>query len=185
MSNRQHDWSQPCRKELVSEVMCFVADHFLQDLERNYCKDLLKDTNNALSWLDKVNSKYTTQDKKKMRAFTFDFKSLYDNLRPELVKEAIQHAMLTCRPGWSTHKKKWILDLIDLSLRASIGKFKDNWYIQKNGVPTGGSLCVQLANITVYYLMNKAVYSQPRLMQNVKELMLGSTGGQREVSSRG
>ena len=149
----------------------FVADRFLQDLERNYCKDLLKDTNNALSWLDEVNTKYTTQDKKKMRAFTFDFKSLYDNLKPELVKEAIQHAMLTCRPGWSTEKKKWILDLIDLSLRASIGKFKDSWYIQKNGVPTGGSLCVQLANITVYYLMNKAVYSQPRLMQSVKELM--------------
>ena len=106
-----------------------------------------------------------------MKAFTFDFKSLYDNLKPELVKEAVQDAMNTCRPGWSTQKKKWILDLIDLSLRASVGKFKDDWYIQKNGVPTGGSLCVQLANITVFYLLNKAVYSQPRLMQNVKEAM--------------
>ena len=149
----------------------FVADRFLKELEQNYCGDLLKDTNNALSWLDEVNTKYTTQEKKKMKAFTFDFKSLYDNLKPELVKEAVQHAMQSCRPGWSTQKKKWILDLIDLSLRASIGKFKDNWYIQKNGVPTGGSLCVQLANITVFYLMNKAVYSQPRLMQNVKEAM--------------
>ena len=106
-----------------------------------------------------------------MEAFTFDFKSLYDNLKPKLVKEAVQDAMNTCRPGWSTQKKKWILDLIDLSLRASVGKFKDDWYIQKNGVPTGGSLCVQLANITVFYLLNKAVYSQPRLMQNVKEAM--------------
>ena len=56
-----------------------------------------------------------------------------------------------------------------MSLRSSVGKFKDNWYVQKNGVPTGGSLCVQLANITVFYIMNKAVYSKPNLMQNVKE----------------
>ena len=104
-----------------------------------------------------------------MKAFTFDFKSLYDNLKPTLVKEAVQHAMQICRPGWSQPKKKWILDLIDMSLRSSIGKYKDNWYIQKNGVPTGGSLCVQLANITVFYIMNKAVYSQQRLMQNIKE----------------
>ena len=117
----------------------FVADRFLKDLEQSYCKDLLKDTNNALSWLEEVNHKYQTNEKKSMKAFTFDFKSLYDNLKPELVKEAVQHAMQTCRTGWSASKRKWILDLIDLSLRASVGKFKDNWYIQKNGVPTGGS----------------------------------------------
>ena len=105
-----------------------------------------------------------------MKAFTFDFKSLYDSLNPDLVKEALQHAMQTCRPAWSESKRKWILDLVDLSLRASVGKFQGNWYIQKNGVPTGGSLCVQLANITVYYIMNKVVYSQQRLMQNIKEV---------------
>ena len=77
--------------------------------------------------------------------------------------------MIEKRPGWSSAKRKWILDLIDISLRASIGKFKDNFYRQKKGVPTGGSLCVQLANITVYYIMNKAVYSNPQLMTNVKE----------------
>ena len=76
-----------------------------------------------------------------MRAFKFDFKSLYDNLKPDLVKEALQHAMQTCRPGWNANKRKWIMDLVDLSLRSSVGKFKENWYIQKNGVPTGGSLC--------------------------------------------
>ena len=37
------------------------------------------------------------------------------------------------------------------------------------GVPTGGSLCVQLANITVFYFMNNAVYSKPEIMANVVE----------------
>ena len=147
----------------------FVADRFLKELESIFCKDLLKDTNGALLWLDSVNESYSVEDKKKMKAFTFDFKSLYDNLSPELVKEAVHHAMSTCKPGWSKEKQKWILDLIELSLRASIGKYKNHWYLQRNGVPTGGSICVQLANITVFYLMNKAVYSKPKLMCNVKE----------------
>ena len=37
------------------------------------------------------------------------------------------------------------------------------------GVPTGGSLCVQLANITVFYVTNYAVYSKPEMMANVVE----------------
>ena len=147
----------------------YLAENFLKELESDYCKDLLKDTNNALLWLDSVDKKYTTDIKKKLKSFTFDFKSLYDNLRPELVKEALQNAMLTCRPGWNREKQKWILDLIDHSLRAAVGKFENNWYSQLNGVPTGGSLCVQLANITVFYIMNKAVYSNRQLMINIKE----------------
>ena len=85
------------------------------------------------------------------------------------MKEAVKFAMSTCRPSWSKIKQKWILDLIDISLRASIGKFKDTFYLQKNGVPTGGSLCVQLANITVYYIMNIAVYSKAQLVHNIRE----------------
>ena len=91
----------------------FVADRFLKELEQNYCGDLLKDTNNALSWLEEVDTKYSVNEKKNMKAFTFDFKSLYDSLKPELVKEALQHAMQTCRPGWSGNKRKWIMDVID------------------------------------------------------------------------
>ena len=147
----------------------FIAERFLKELESNFCEDLLKDTNSALNWLEMVNQNYSTNDKKHMKAFTFDFKSLYDSISPNLVIEALRYAMTTCRPGWSERKRKWILDLIKVSLLSSIGKFKENFYLQKNGVPTGGSLCVQLANITVYYVMNKAVYSNEELMRDVKE----------------
>ena len=75
------------------------------------------------------------------------------------------------RPGWSADKRKWIVDLVDLCLRSSVCKFKENWYIQKNGVPNGGFLCVQLANIAVLYVMNKAIYSKPQLKQSVKEAL--------------
>ena len=42
--------------------------------------------------------------------------------------------------------------------------------MQKKGVPTGGSLCVQLANIAVFYVLNKCVYSNPELMTNVRSI---------------
>ena len=74
----------------------FLADKFLKDLETNYCEDLLKDTNSALKWLDSVNEKYSVAEKKQMRAFTYDFKSLYDNLQPDIVKEAVEAAMVMC-----------------------------------------------------------------------------------------
>ena len=146
----------------------FLADKFLKELEADFCEDLLKDTNDALRWLEEVDETHFIAEKKQLKSFTFDFKSLYDNLKPELVKEAVESAMIERRPGWNRAKRKWIIDLVDISLRSSIGKFKDKFYRQKKGVPTGGSLCVQLANITVYYIMKKAVYSNQQLMSNIK-----------------
>merc|ERR1712015_419566 len=63
----------------------FIADRFLKELEQSYCEDLLKDTTAALIWLDEVDTKHPSMDKNQFKAFTFDFKSLYDNLRPDLV----------------------------------------------------------------------------------------------------
>ena len=127
----------------------FVADRFLKPLEKEYCKDLLLDTSDALRWLDSANQELSCEVKKKINCFTFDFKSLYDSLQPNLVKEAIRKAMEVCRPEWSAEFRDWILSLIDFSLRSSVAKYEDSWWKQNNGIPTGGSLCVRLANITV------------------------------------
>ncbi len=157
------------REGVAKRSDVFIADRFLKGLEKDFCKDLLVDTSDALRWLDKANRTFSARTKKSMNCFTFDFKALYDSLDPDLVKEALMHAMNTSRPEWSAELKDWILSLVDFSLRASVAKYENSWYLQKNGVPTGGSLCVQIANITVYYVMNKKVYSQPHLMLHVNE----------------
>ena len=143
----------------------FLASEYLKSLEKDYCKDLLTDSTDALRWLESVDE--SEDDKYTLRAFTFDFKGLYDSLKPELVREALFDAMSNTRPHWSEEFCKWIVELIDLSLRSSVGCFEDQWYVQKNGIPTGGSLCVQIANITVYYAMNKCVYSNSSMMKRV------------------
>ena len=146
----------------------YIASEYFKDLEKDYCKDLLTDSTDALRWLENCNE--TETGKQVLRAFTYDFKALYDSLKPDLVKEALRHAMNTTRSMWSSALRDWLVDLVDISLRSSIGCFEDNWYVQKNGVPTGGSLCVQLANITVFYVMNKCIYNDDSLMKPVRTI---------------
>ena len=158
------------REGVAKRSDVFLADHFLKELEKDFCKDLLLDTSDALRWLDTADTNLNTETKKTMKCFTFDFKSLYDSLDPNLVKEALAYAMDTCRLWWSTELKEWIMSLIEFSLRASIAKYDDAWYKQNNGVPTGGSLCVQIANITIFYAMFKKVYSQEYMMTHISEI---------------
>ena len=137
----------------------YLADRYLKSLERDFCSDLLIDTNDALAWLENVNDTLDHNIKRKLRAFTFDYKALYDSLDPELTLRALSTAMDECRENWDPDFKQWILKLVGLSLRSSVGMFNDSWYRQKRGVPTGGSLCVQIANIAVYHIMHDLVYS--------------------------
>ena len=66
---------------------------------------------------------------------------LYDNLRPELVIEAVECAIEELRPG-RTHKlKTWIISLVRFSLGASFAKYGDSWYKGLKGIPTGGFIC--------------------------------------------
>ena len=101
----------------------FIADRFLKALEKDYCKDLLVDSSDALRWLDAADRELSPETKKTLKCFTFDFKSLYDSLNPELVKEAVKHAMNVCRQDWSESLKDWITSLISFSLKASVAKY--------------------------------------------------------------
>ncbi len=128
------------------------------------------DTSDALNWLETVNDSFDHNIKRKLKPFSFDFKSLYDSIKPDLALEALEAAMNECRKEWSEEFKAWIIDLVKLSFKASVGQFESQWYRQKIGVPTGGSLCVQIANIAVYYHMRKVVYSDTQVMKSVKSV---------------
>ncbi|KAL5251597.1 hypothetical protein ACHWQZ_G017089 [Mnemiopsis leidyi] len=149
----------------------YLADTYLRSLEREFCEDLLIDSGDALNWLESTKS--TVEDhniKRRLRSFAFDYKALYDSLKPDLAMEALSVAMNECRPDWSPEFKVWILKLVDHSFKSSVGQFEGDWYQQLVGVPTGGSLCVQIANIAVYYYMRRVVYSDDRLMKNIVTL---------------
>ena len=74
----------------------FLAKTYIQLLEKDFCEDLLKDTNGALLWLDEIDRKSSVLSKKNFKSFTFDYKSLYDSLKPELVTEALNTTTASC-----------------------------------------------------------------------------------------
>ena len=101
----------------------YLAESILKQLEKDFCADLLTDTTDALKWLEGVNTEFEEYDKSKFRAFTFDFKCLYDSLSPDLVIETLRTAMKECRPDWSQEYTEWLITVVNMGLRSSIGVF--------------------------------------------------------------
>ena len=131
----------------------YINWKFLKPLQDEFCSDLVKDSTEALRWLESHNQ----SSSRNVNGFAWDFTSLYDNLTPELVMEALLVAIHEHRPEWPAELIKWILDLVDLNLKSSVGKFGNLWYRSKVGVVTGGSLSVSLANIAVFYALRCAL----------------------------
>ena len=52
-------------------------------------------------------------------------------------------------------------------MSAGFGKFEGKWYKPITGIPTGGNLSVQLANITVFYVMFKCLFSKEDRMDKI------------------
>ena len=87
--------------------------------------------------------------------FTFDFDSLYDSISPNLVLIALKDAISYCRKDWNEMFISWLCDIITLSMNASLGEFDGKFFKQLKGIATGGSNCVELANITVFLVLKK------------------------------
>ena len=148
----------------------FIANKWLKQLEEEFCTDLVKDTNSTLRWLDYIDKECSVDVKKGLKPFTFDFEALYDSLTPELVKEAIKFAIAKCRPNWSIDFSNWVVSNIDLSMKSAICFHKGKWYKPVDGIPTGGSLSVQLANIAVFYVLHLTLYSNESLMCHIHSI---------------
>ena len=127
---------------------------------------MLSDSNEALSWLDEIEMK-SKESQKHFNPFTFDFDSLYDRLRPDLVIEAVEDAIQSCRADWSLEFRNWLIDIIRLSMKSAFGEFKGSFFKAIGGIPTGGSISVELANITVYFILKKVLFEDNKLMKDI------------------
>ena len=147
----------------------YIAEQWLKELQTDYCQDLVKDTTDSLIWLEEMNVK-AKQSSKNYSPFTFDFDSLYNSLSPSLVITALRDAMDTCRPTWSLNFKNWLLNLINLSIESAVGVFRGKFYRPKGGLPTGGSISVEAANITVFFVLLQTLYSDKNMMKEVVDI---------------
>ena len=130
----------------------YVAVNFLKGLQDDYCGDLVQDSTMFLQKLENISLGSTAY------SFNLDVESLYDSIRRSDVEDALRHAISKCRPNWSADFVDWVLESVNISLDASVAKFGGFWYKAKDGVATGGKLCVYIANITVFYAFSMAIY---------------------------
>ena len=136
----------------------FLVWKWLAPLCKDYAVDLVKDSSEALLKLDALEKDNQILDS--TLAFGLDVVSLYDSLQFDLVKLALNDAMDCCRPDWSVEFRSWLLDLVMFSFESAVVNFRGVWYGVEEGVPTGGILSVSTANISVYYVFKKLIYSQ-------------------------
>ena len=99
---------------------------YLKPLQDEFCFDLVKDSTETLKWLEGVASSRDSG----LSGFTWNFSSLYDNLTPELVLEALIFAISELRPEWSASFVDWLLKLVNLSLKSCFGRHGNDWYMK-------------------------------------------------------
>ena len=84
-----------------------------------------------------------------------------------MVKRAIKYVIQKHRPAWEDNFINWLLELIELSMSGGFGKFENKWYRPKTGIPTGGNISVQLANISVFYAIYESLFSKQEMMKHI------------------
>ena len=152
---------------VTSRSDIFIANRWLKSLQSDFCEDIVNDSVDILNWLNSISTEISESNVNNVKPFTFDFAALYDSLTPALVEEAITFSISKCRPDWNTEFIDWIIKMIRLSMSAGFGKFEEKWYKPITGIPTGGNISVQLANITVFYVMFKCLFSKEDMMNNI------------------
>ena len=139
-------------KSLTVRSDKFITFSWLHDLAKDFATDLVRDSTEALLRFETLSSNGTITDD--MYAFGFDVISLYDSLSPALAIEAFISAATQLRPGWTPEFITWLSSLINLSFEASFLSFRGKFYKGNLGIPTGGSLSVDLANIAVKFALD-------------------------------
>ena len=115
----------------------------LQDVQNEYCTDLVKDSTDALI---RLNGWFPIAES---QPFALDVVALYDSINPSLAIEALDCALRQCRPQWSHEYLNWLKELVKHTICNNKFMYKGNWYLTKKGIPTGGVLSPLLANITM------------------------------------
>ena len=137
----------------------FVPVNYLQQLQQDYCADLIQDSTMFLQKLDAIEK--SVEIKNSYLIFNMDVEALYDSIKREHVTTALRHTIGQCRKTWEENFIEWLLYSVELPLDAAVAKFGGKWYQASGGVATGGKLCVYIANVVVFWAFYDVIYSRP------------------------
>ena len=91
---------------------------------------------------------------------TLDVTALYPSIRIELALEALEDA-LHMATNFTQQQTEMILHLARICIENSVVHYRGKWYCSTLGLPTGGPESGSLANIFVYFILQKKLLLHP------------------------
>ena len=125
---------------------------FLTKISREYFKkEFILDTGDLINSLESLNQSQNLLNEN-VHLFTLDVKALYPSIKPALALQAIRE-VLSIDKTTKKDTKTAIAQFIDLSFENSYVAYKGECYKSKIGIPTGGSLSRQIADIFLHWIL--------------------------------
>ena len=128
------------------------ASPHLTTISQEFCKEeFILDTGNLIENLKILNENRTLENEN-VNLFTLDVESLYPSIDPELAMKAI-HEVLMKDKTTDKNTKKAIEHFIKLSFEKAHITYEVKVFKSKMGIPTGGSLSRQIADIFLHWIL--------------------------------
>ena len=96
------------------------------------------------------------------RIGTLDVNALYPSIRLDVAIEAIKDALSTVT-NFSPDQIGMIIHLVTICIKNSVVHYRGRWYRVEVGIPTGGPESGSIANIAVYYVLDKILLIHPAI----------------------
>ena len=130
------------------------ASPHLTRISREFCQEeLTLDTGDLIRKLEEMNQSKAIESEN-VNLFTLDVEKLYPSIRPDIALQAIQETLST--DTTTDRKTKSVLEtFVKMSFEHSYVSYKNECYKSKVGIPTGGSLSRQIADIVLHWIMFK------------------------------
>ena len=140
---------------------------YLTNISRDYCKEeFILDTGDLIKNMEQLNHSKSLENEN-VNLFTLDVEKLYPSIQPELALQAI-HETLSADKTTDKKTKNAIEMFIKLSFEHSYVTYKNECYKSKVGIPTGGSLSRQIADIFLHWILFVKMTPKLSLIQAIR-----------------
>ena len=164
-------------------------DSVLKPVVDVYCKgELVKDSTNFIKELIDIENKGISKSMNLIG--TLDVDALYPSIRIDLALEALGDALHTAT-NFHGDVIKMIICMAKMCIENSVVHYRGAWYCSILGIPTGGPESGSIANIVVYFVIQKKLLIHPEIQRLNKvssrrrfldDLWFGWLGTSREFS---
>ena len=128
------------------------ASPYLTTISREYCKqEFILDKRHLIEKFSEINSSKKLQNEN-INLFTLDVEKLYPSIQPKLAIAAIKEAFAADKTTDSKTKLA-CEELIRFSFNNAYVSYQNETFSSKIGIPTGGSLSRQIADIFLHWVL--------------------------------